>query len=145
MIRYSLPMGKKEADFADVLTATIDRWYSSAEQFASVAGVSGASVSRWCRRVGRPTARLIEQMAPHIKDERGRTIPLRRLMDLVYPGEDVAAARVYHRPGHPLANELAKMLDADSPIPPEKREALTTLVDALIAPYRTFMRKRKTA
>jgi transcriptional regulator with XRE-family HTH domain len=43
----------------------------------------------------------------------------------------------------PLLRELGAMLADDSPIPPEDRQALRTIVDRLVAPYRPQMRRRR--
>lgn len=141
-IRYSLPMGKAPIDIADVLNATIERWYGTAEALAAAAGVSGSAVSRWSRRVGRPTAASLEKLAPYIKDDRGRLIPLSTLMALTFPGTSAPPA-VAIDDRHPLATELARMLAADSPIPANKREILAALVTGAMDPYRTYMRRRK--
>jgi transcriptional regulator with XRE-family HTH domain len=43
----------------------------------------------------------------------------------------------------PLLRELGAMLADDSPIPPDDRQALRTIVDRLLAPYRPQMRRRR--
>jgi transcriptional regulator with XRE-family HTH domain len=43
----------------------------------------------------------------------------------------------------PLLRELGAMLADDSPIPPDDRQALRTIVDRLVAPYRPQMRRRR--
>lgn len=90
--------------------------------------------------------RKLEELQPFIKDDRGRPVPLAYLVGLTYPGAEKAGAAsraVVTQPDHALARELAKMLDDDSPVPAEKREMLAQLVDAVMSPYRTYLRKRK--
>lgn len=165
MISYALPMSKGAAspqprDFADVLDYTIVRWFGNVESdFAAAAGVSGASVSRWRRRIGRPSNTKLEKMQPHIRDNRGRPVSLPWLVDITWPGQKAPTPGQY-RPGkdapkageapswlllrHALPVELDRMLAEDSPIPDDERDTLTKLINSAMAPYRTYMRKRKT-
>lgn len=166
MISYALPMSKEAAtpqprDFADILDATLERWYETEAEFAALAGISAASVSRWRRRIGRPGEAMLEKMQPHIKDRRGRVVPLPWLIGITYPGQAAPTSGQY-RPAkdaskggtkaapawelleHSKARELDRMLAKDSPIPPDERDTLEKLVDSVMAPYRTYLRKRKT-
>jgi transcriptional regulator with XRE-family HTH domain len=43
----------------------------------------------------------------------------------------------------PLLRELGAMLADDSPLPADDRQALRTIVDPLVAPYRPQMRRRR--
>jgi transcriptional regulator with XRE-family HTH domain len=43
----------------------------------------------------------------------------------------------------PLLRELGAMLADDSPLPADDRQALRTIVDRLVAPYRPQMRRRR--
>lgn len=140
-------------DFADVLGASIDQHYGTAEAFAAAcraggATVVGSTVSRWLRRVGLPSARKIDELSPWILDARGKPIPASKLIALAYPNlapdRDV---RVIHidRPMHPLARELNDLLSDDSSMPSTARGTLASLADALMAPYRRYLRRRKAA
>lgn len=150
MISYDLPVSKP--DFADVLQKNIDRWYESAEDFArkvrAATGttLSASSVSRWCNRQSTPTVANIETMAPFIFDDRKRPIPVRRLVALVYPalagGSPDSALDV--KGFHWRAVEIDRMLAEGSLIPPEKLAALESLLESVVAPYRTYLRRRKT-
>jgi hypothetical protein len=44
---------------------------------------------------------------------------------------------------HPLAHELARLLADDSPIPRADREALETVLDRMLDPYRRLSRRRR--
>jgi hypothetical protein len=44
---------------------------------------------------------------------------------------------------HPLVHDLARVLADDSPIPRADREALETVLDRMLEPYRRLLRRRK--
>lgn len=142
LVRYPLRMSKDQRDFADVLRAAIDKWYESPEDFARKSGgvVSNSSVSRWLARKSLPSARKVEALAPlmHMTPQ--------RLMAICYPSMagTKTVSVVPERPMHPLARELDRMIGVDSPLAEDTLELLVKLVDSVMAPYRRFMRVRKT-
>lgn len=145
LIRYSVQMGK-EPDLADIISASIDRWYESAEDFARKAGVTGSTVSRMVNRKGVPSARILERIAPYVLDSKGRPVPARTLVALAYPSlaapgdaKPIAATRDIH----PLAVELDRLIGDGSPLEESKRSNLVQLADMLITPYRSYLRRRK--
>ena len=104
--------------------------------FARAVGMDPSVVLRWLSGEQRPTIRSIERIAPVL----GRSI--NELVLAAYPdrlaGPPPAAPAM-----HPLAHELARMLADDSPIPRADREALQTVLDRMIEPYRKLLRRRR--
>lgn len=138
VVRYRLRVSKDERSFADVLKDVIERWYESDSDFAASAGVSNSAVSRWASGKQVPTPAKIEQIAPFMR------MPAARLLGIAYPGTGTPDARL-GPDVHPLVLDLARMLGPNSPLPDDKRDTLMTLIDALVAPYRRFLRVRKSA
>lgn len=121
--------------FAERLPELIkDRLYPNPAAFARDAGVSESSVSRWTAGKERPGPRTIERIAPKL----GLTVA--ELTALVYETDDTAPAPSVTY--HPLAMEIARLLGDDSPLPPDRREVLATLIDGALAPYRRELRRR---
>jgi transcriptional regulator with XRE-family HTH domain len=147
MVRYRLRVSKDDLTFREVLASSIERWYESDSDFARKAGVSTSAVSRWVAGENVPTPNTIEKIAPYVRDSRGRPISAIRLTALAFPSlsEVRVQGQVVFEPEHPLARELARMLADDSPLPADRRENLEALLEALVAPYRIYMRKRKSA
>lgn len=142
LVRYALRVSKDQPDFADVLGAAIAKWYESPEDFArkTQGQISNSSISRWLARKSLPSARKVEVLAPlmHIATD--------RLMAICYPSMSRTSVPVPpERVMHPLARELDRMLGDDSPLPDDVRELIGKLVDAVLAPYRRFLRQRKSA
>jgi transcriptional regulator with XRE-family HTH domain len=104
--------------------------------FARAVGTDPSVVLRWLSEEQRPTIRSIERIAPVL----GRTI--NELVLAAYPDRlggpapDAPAA-------HPLVHELARMLADDSPIPRADRDALETVLDRMLDPYRRLLRRRR--
>jgi transcriptional regulator with XRE-family HTH domain len=104
--------------------------------FARAAGTDPSVVLRWLSEEQRPTIRSIERIAPVL----GRSI--NDLVVAAYP--DPLAGPAPDAPAtHPLVHELARMLADDSPIPRADREALETVLDRMIDPYRKVLRRRR--
>ncbi len=113
--------------------------FATATQFARAVGTDPSVVLRWISEEQRPTIRSIERIAPVL----GKTI--NEMVMAAYPdrlGHHINAPSV--RP-HPLAIELGRMLAEDSPIPAEEREALASVLERLLQPYRRDMRRRRIA
>jgi transcriptional regulator with XRE-family HTH domain len=105
--------------------------------FARAVGTDPSVVLRWLSEEQRPTIRSIERIAPIL----GKSI--NELVRAAYPdrlNDPAPAVPVVH----PLVHELARMLAADSPIPQADREALETVLDRLLDPYRKVLRRRRT-
>ncbi len=131
--RYRLRVRKS---FAELLPQLIrDRLYDSPSAFARDAGVSESSVSRWIAGKERPGNRTIEKIAPKL----GLTVA--ELSGVVY-GTDAQGPAVEPTAYHPLALEIARLLGDDSPLPPDRRDILATLIDGALAPYRRDLRRR---
>jgi transcriptional regulator with XRE-family HTH domain len=111
--------------------------FETPTHFARAVGTDPSVVLRWLSEEQRPTIRSIERIAPVL----GRSI--NDLVRAAYPDRlsgpapEVPAA-------HPLVHELARMLADDSPIPRADREALETVLDRLVDPYRKVLRRRRT-
>jgi transcriptional regulator with XRE-family HTH domain len=106
--------------------------------FARAAGTDPSVVLRWLSEEQRPTIRSIERIAPVL----GRGI--NELVVAAYPDRLRAPAPGPSAP-HPLAHELGRMLADDSPIPRADRQALETVLDRMLDPYRRVMRRRRSA
>jgi transcriptional regulator with XRE-family HTH domain len=104
--------------------------------FARAVGTDPSVVLRWLSEEQRPTIRSIERIAPVL----GRSI--NELVHAAYPdrltGPAPASPAV-----HPLVHELSRLLADDSPIPRADRDALVTVLDRLLDPYRRVTRRRR--
>ncbi|WP_213005287.1 helix-turn-helix domain-containing protein [Paractinoplanes toevensis] len=104
--------------------------------FARAVGTDPSVVLRWLSEEQRPTIKSIERIAPVL----GRSI--NELVLAAYPdrlsGPAPAAPAT-----HPLVHELGRFLADDSPIPRADREALETVLDRMLDPYRRLLRRRK--
>ena len=106
--------------------------------FARAVGTDPSVVLRWLSEEQRPTIRSIERIAPAL----GKSI--NELVVAAYP--DRLRAPVPEPAAiHPLAHELGRMLADDSPIPAPDRQALETVLDRMLDPYRRVMRRRRSA
>ena len=137
-------MGRSQADrvpdFADVLGASIDRWYGSRRAFAAKAGVADATISRYLNRQSLPDRARIERIAPFVLDGRGRPVSVARLLALAHPDVapgDGAAAPI--RRLHRLALEIDELLGEGSIMPDESRADLELLIESLIRPHRRYL------
>lgn len=104
--------------------------------FARAVGTDPSVVLRWLSEEQRPTIRSIERIAPVL----GKSI--NELVLAAYPDRLGAPAPEVAQ-SHPLVHELARMLAGDSPIPRADREALETVLDRLLDPYRKVLRQRR--
>jgi transcriptional regulator with XRE-family HTH domain len=106
--------------------------------FARAVGTDPSVVLRWLSEEQRPTIRSIERIAPVL----GKSI--NELVVAAYP-DRVGDAAPAPRPVHPLAHELGLMLADDSPIAVADRQALETVLDRMLEPYRKVLRRRRSA
>ena len=104
--------------------------------FARAAGTDPSVVLRWLSEEQRPTIRSIERIAPVL----GKSI--NELVRAAYP-DRLSGPEPTSPAMHPLAHELARLLADDSPIPRADREALVTVLDRMLAPYRKLSRRRR--
>lgn len=111
--------------------------FETPTRFARAVGTDPSVVLRWLSEEQRPTIRSIERIAPIL----GRSI--NDLVRAAYP-DRLSGPEPEPPAVHPLVHELARMLADDSPIPQADREALETVVDRLIDPYRKVLRRRRT-
>jgi transcriptional regulator with XRE-family HTH domain len=111
--------------------------FETPTHFARAVGTDPSVVLRWLSEEQRPTIRSIERIAPVL----GKTI--NELVRAAYP--DRLSGPPPEVPAvHPLVHELARMLADDSPIPRADREALETVLDRLVDPYRKVLKRRRT-
>lgn len=111
--------------------------FETPTHFARAVGTDPSVVLRWLSEEQRPTIRSIERIAPVL----GRSI--NELVRAAYP--DRLSGPAPEVPAmHPLVHELARVLADDSPIPRADREALETVLDRLVDPYRKVLRRRRT-
>ena len=93
---------------------------------------------RWISGEQRPTISSIERIAPVL----GRSIT--DMVTAAYP--DRTGRRVPSQAQvHPLAHELGRILADDSPVPADEREALASVLDRILDPYRRDLRRRRPA
>jgi transcriptional regulator with XRE-family HTH domain len=108
--------------------------FVTATHFARTAGTDPSVVLRWISEEQRPTIRSIERIAPIL----GRTI--NEMIEAAYPDRlGVQAATQPVAETHPLAHELSRILADDSPLSAVDRQALITVVDRTLDPYRRSM------
>jgi hypothetical protein len=104
--------------------------------FARAVGTDPSVVLRWLSEEQRPTIRSIERIAPVL----GKSI--NELVVAAYP-DRLSGPAVNAPATHPLVHELARMLADDSPIPRSDRDALETVLDRMLEPYRRLLRRRR--
>ena len=133
---YALPMS--DTGFGVYLKeAILAARFPTPTHFARAAGFDPSVVLRWLSEEQRPTIRSIERIAPVL----GRSI--NELVLAAYPDRLNGPAPAAVPAAHPLVHELARMLAPDSPIPRADREALETVLDRMLEPYRRVLRRRK--
>ena len=113
--------------------------YPTPTHFARAVDTDPSVVFRWINEEQRPTIRSIEKIAPVL----GKTI--NEIVMAAYPDRLGVKPRDPSESLHPLAYELGRMLAKDSPIPQGDREALESVLEHMIDPYRKMMRRRRTA
>lgn len=107
--------------------------------FARAVGTDPSVVLRWLSEEQRPTIRSIERIAPVL----GKTI--NEMVQAAYPDRLSGDSQAPVPQLHPLAYEVGRMLAADSPIPGVDRQALETVLERMLDPYRKLMRRRRSA
>lgn len=143
LVRYRLHVSKDQEvpSFPEWLAEVIAARYDSDSAFARAAGVSPSVVSRWTKGDLTPTPRFLEKIAPALG------VSKTTLTAIAYPGlasEPVVAPRE-ERPIHALARDVDRLLGEESPVPEAERATLAGLLEAVVSPYRRYLRKRRTA
>jgi transcriptional regulator with XRE-family HTH domain len=133
---YALPVSGFGAYLKGAIQAA---GFPTPTHFARAAGTDPSVVLRWLSEEQRPTIRSIERIAPIL----GKTI--NELVLAAYPDRLGSATPPPIAVAHPLVHELSRMLADDSPIPAADRQALETVLDRMLDPYRTVMRRRRSA
>ncbi len=100
------------------------------------AEVGEATITRLLYDHRRPKVETLRQVAVALD------LPPDALLTVAYDDASVPLSTFPALP--PLAAEIGRMLADDSPIAGEDRERLAAILDAVVAPYRRQMRKRKT-
>lgn len=111
--------------------------FATPTQFARAVQTDPSVVLRWLSEEQRPTIKSIERIAPAL----GKSI--NELVLAAYPDRLNGPAPAALPAAHPLVHDLARMLADDSPIPRADREALETVLDRMLEPYRRLLRRRK--
>jgi transcriptional regulator with XRE-family HTH domain len=144
LVRYRLLMGKdhERPTFPEWLAAAIEARYDSDSAFARAAGVSPSVVSRWVKGELTPTPRALQKIAPALG------VNATTLSAIAYPelgGELPESSYQQPRPVHPIARDIDRLLGDESPVPEAERATLAGLLEAVVSPYRRYLRKRRTA
>ncbi|HKT02357.1 MAG TPA: helix-turn-helix transcriptional regulator [Rugosimonospora sp.] len=135
MNQYRQPVGFG----AYLKEAILAAHFPTPTHFARAVGTDPSVVLRWLSGEQRPTIRSIERIAPVL----GKTI--NEMVLAAYPDRLGGDTQAVVPQLHPMAYELGRMLAADSPIPQGDREALETVLDRMLEPYRKLMRRRRSA
>ena len=140
LVRYRLQVGKdqKLPSFPEWLSGAIAARYDSDSAFARAAGVSPSVVSRWTKGDLTPTPRFLEKIAPALG------VSKTTLTAIAYPGlSGEQVEPIAERPIHALAREIDRLIGEESPVPEAERATLAGLLDAVVSPYRRYLRKRR--
>jgi len=106
--------------------------------FARAVGTDPSVVLRWISEEQRPTIRSIERISSILGKSMNEMVLAAYPDRLGLPVATVAQT-------HPLARELDMMLSEQSPIDVADREALASVLDRMLDPYRKLMRRRRLA
>lgn len=112
-------------------------------ELARQTGLAQATISRWIYHPGRPDPDKLNQLARALGVN---ALELHRRAGHLAPEANerpgkVVSAEPLNWP--PIAAEIRAMLADDSPIGATDRDALATILDRVIDPYRRRMRRRK--
>ena len=123
-----------------VLARMVARGLDRQVDLARAAKVSDATVNRLIYATIAPEPETIRKLAGALGvDEHDFVLRVHNVA-AIGPTEPIIGEDL---PRHPLAVELDRMLAPESHIPEADREALETLIDRLIDPYRRMMRGRR--
>jgi hypothetical protein len=125
--------------FGDYLRSAIHAaGYPTPTHFARAVGTDPSVVLRWISEEQRPTIRSIERIAPML----GKSI--NDMVVAAYPDRLGVEAGAPAPRLHPMAYELGRILADDSPVPATDRQALESVLDRMLDPYRRYLRRRRT-
>jgi transcriptional regulator with XRE-family HTH domain len=112
--------------------------YATPTQFARAVATDPSVVLRWLSGDQRPTIRSLERVAPALN----RTIS--ELVGAAYPDRlpetEITPSPVHL---HPIGYEIGLMLAENSPLSTKDRDALITVLERMLEPYRRDMRRRR--
>jgi transcriptional regulator with XRE-family HTH domain len=118
--------------FSDYLRGAIPNMgFQTPTDFARAAQIHPSVVLRWLNGEIRPTVPLLERAAPVLGAR------LSTLIRIAYPEVDDGLAADEVSALHPLAAELQRHLGPRSNLPAEEQRILTTIVDRVLASYRS--------
>ncbi len=120
-----------------LLRAMANAGYSNPSRFARAAGRDPSVVHRWIYGITVPTAKALAEVAPTLG------VPEADLIAAAFSSDPDDTVPRDHVPQ--VAAELAQMLRPDSPLSDEDRQFLGVMTERLVAPYRSLMRKRRSA
>jgi hypothetical protein len=110
--------------------------FATPTQFARAVNTDPSVVLRWLSEDQRPTIRSLERVAPKL----GKSV--NEMVGAAYPDRLGDAVPVPHERLHDLGYEVGRILANDSPISAKEREALTSVLNRMLEPYRRDMRRR---
>lgn len=106
-------------------------------ELAQRAEVSQSTISRWIYSPGKPATTKLDRLADALGVDYGEL--------LAKAGHGRPADHVTEPPIHRLARDLDAILSPTSSVPAEDRQALETVIDRMIDPYRKLIRRRRPA
>jgi transcriptional regulator with XRE-family HTH domain len=99
--------------------------------------IDQTQLSRWFRGEAQPTVAGLRKLEAKVP---GTTLHDMMVLTGHVQG-DASQVEPTPRQSHPLVYELDDLLADDSPLPAAERDTLATLIDRIIAPYRTGRRR----
>lgn len=111
--------------------------FATPTHFARVVGTDPSVVLRWISEEQRPTIRSIERIAPVL----GKSI--NDVVRAAYPDRLGVTDPTPGSRLHPIAYEIGRILAEDSPVAIADRQALETVLDRMLEPYRRELRRRR--
>jgi transcriptional regulator with XRE-family HTH domain len=118
--------------FSDYLRGAIPNMgFQTPTDFARAAQIHPSVVLRWLNGEIRPTVPLLERAAPVLGAR------LSTLIRIAYPEVDDGLTADEVSALHPLAAELQRHLGPRSNLPAEEQHILISIIDRVLAPYRS--------
>jgi len=139
----SVVVDRQPTAFGEWLIAQMSGMGISQTELAGRIGVAQATISRWVFRDIKPDEVKLNQLGDVLG--LGRAARLEMFERAGYGQHAARTGQTGEVAPHPIVQEIRRMLDPDSPIPPEDLRILETLLDRVVDPYRKVMRRRRTA